>query len=268
VIYELEPYVKRKDVIGFLRQYLRMYVEGRDISLPSGLDLEQAKEGWLEILPKIVSEFSSEFVGKLGPYWVALIKKQGGGESDNMARDLLNIVYNNPDSVFKLAEPSAKIEVTVTSSPVQGDSISSGISTRYYGDSKPTFSSKEEILATCTYYIKQEDHDSFLLTYLSLIFINIKPQLPLSTVHDVISSQWETLISREFKCTASDVFLLKLSSTWFYVVHLKGIPLTLEHVRDIFNYLKAHRHLSPVKTSENTAPSKKNFLQKWFRWKI
>ncbi len=247
---ELESYVKRKDVIGFLRQYLRLSVEGRSLELPASLDVADAKQRWLEILPGVVNGFSAEFVTKLSQYWFLLIKKQGRMEDDSFAKDLLDIVYNNPQSVYKT-------EIKSESKPVQ-PKPSEPVQTAQ------TPLTKEGILHTSKLYVQREDADSFLITYLSFVLLDIKPQLPLSTVHDVISTQWEGIIARELKCSASPVFLLKASSTWFYVVHLKGLPTTLEKTREIYDYLVSRRKVSPIDPSKRQRPTQ-TFWQKWFR---
>ncbi len=248
LISELNLYVSRKDVIGFLRVYMRLVNEGRPLQLPSTQDLARAKSGWMACLQEVVESFSAEFVDKVAVYWLKLAQRHGNVTSPDFARDILTILHNQAWVPPK--RPEAKTP------KFDSDAVAPKISQRYYEHAQEEVT-EARIQKMVKKSISDNDADGFLIAYLSFIKINMAPQVPMSTVLDVISNKWEEIIAREFGVSVSSVFLLTLASRWYYIVNLKGLPMTPPQLQAIAGYFETHR--IPVKRDGAIQEKKRKF---------
>ncbi len=251
-ISELNIYVKRKDVVGFLRVYVRLVVEGRSLPMPSTIDVQRAKSGWLTCLQDVVGSFSADFVEKVAQYWVKLSQRHGNPSSPDFARDILTILHNQAWVPPKTSAPTQKFDT---------DAVAPQISQRYYNHGQ--ILNEDQVQKLSQKCIRDNDADGFIIAYLALLKLEIRPQVPMSTVLDVISNKWEEIIVREFGVSPSDVFLLTIATRWFYIVNLKGLPMTLPQLHAIAAYFETHRIPGQRETqADQTAGKKRKFW--WF----
>ena len=242
---ELASYINKKNVLGFLRTYFRLIIEGHPLAIPSGLDAEKARDEWLRYLPTITPSFSTEFVGKLALVWVRLVHMRSSELAGDFAKQALTILHNTPDILSKPLAPQKP--TPPEPKPYDPNAVAPAISTSYYSPSAPpTGLTKATIDSRAKRAIAASDEDGFLIAYLSYIFIDTPPQVPMSTVHDTISTKWDEIIMREFGINAPSVFLLKLASRWFYIVNLKGFPFKPEQLIEFYNFFSTHRKSTPV----------------------
>ncbi len=242
---ELTLYIAKKNVLGFLRTYFRLIIEGHSLAIPSGLDVPTAREAWLRYLPTISPSFSTEFVGKLAIIWARLIQLRSAEPDSDFAKQALTILHNSPEI---LAKPIvARAESKPAPKPYDPNAVAPAISTSYYSPlAPPTGLTRETIISRSKRAIAASDEDGFLIAYLSYVFLDTLPQVPLSTVHDTISAKWDEIIMREFGISTPSVFLLKLASRWFYIVNLKGFPLKSDQLIEFYTFFSTHRKSTPV----------------------
>jgi len=256
---ELQTYVNRKDITGFLRVYMRRLVEGEALSMPTGQDYIKAREGWIRILPTVVVGFTTDFVEKLSRTWVGLIQAHKLYATPDYAKQILTVLYQ-ASSVPKAEVPPSSVTGPSVIDKFADQSL---ISTGYYSPTDLSAVIEEKALRLQVLEaLKKEDEDGFLISYLTYLYLGQVPFVPLSTVHDVISNKWEEIIIREFGVVPTSRMLLKLSSRWFYVVNLKGVPLTAEHMSLILDFFVKHR--TPVSFSEHK--KEKWTFKNWFNF--
>ncbi len=237
--FALSGYAKKGDVRGFLREYLRLIMDGKVHHIPATMDKEAAKSGWADILSEKVKEFSGHFLEKISQEWVTLVTNQGGVTDEHFVAKIVEKLYRtNPEPVLK---------VSPLSQDIQRD------------ESEETAGS---IFKKVKQMIDEENSDLFLVYYLSYIQLGIVPVLPLSTVHHLIEVKWEEIIGREFGVTPSSVFLLKLTSRWFYVMNLKGIPTTPDQLA--YLYQEEHTYVQGLRPKNPSKPIEKRTFWRWF----
>ncbi len=259
-IEDLSGYVTNRDVKGFLRCYMSLVTTGVSLSVPTSLESEGAKDGWGQVFGQIGIGSDPPFLEELTPFWLTVVKKQGGKITPQFAEEILAVIDGKPmPTPASPAGTSAKTPgagaapTPDTPSPSREDDIqprdtldtvASSISPHYYKeqaarDTKPPDQSLLEQQAKKA--LKLENTDDFLVAHLSLSRHGIKPPVPISSVVGVIQSQWEEIVMNAFHHSLSDDFLAALSKRWFYLVNQKGLPVSISQYQDILFYLIAQQ---------------------------
>ena len=88
-----------------------MVLEGDNLSVPSSMEAEKCKDGWIDILTSLSVKFTDEFVTNLNRYWLSVVKKQGGKITETFSREILDIIENKPSATVsksgKLSMPAS-----------------------------------------------------------------------------------------------------------------------------------------------------------------
>lgn len=284
---DLNGYISAQDAKGFLRTYMELVSGGQNLSIPTGLEPQPAKEGWLQILPGIGGGYTDEFVDALTDFWLQTVKQQGGTLTETFAEEIVAIIDGRPKPKGKAAAASsdapaagggdapapagggtAAVAQAAASAPgssavansSQLDTVASDISSSYYKeqdarDTKPL--SKAELDSQVQKALESERVDRFLIPYLSLSRHGIKPVVPKSSVITMIRSQWEEILLNEFHIMGSTEYIQKLSARWFYLVNQKGLPIGLNDFEALSFFIVANEKEEEGKktaTSQSTQP--------------
>lgn len=262
LISALSEAVQRNDHVGFLRTYMSMILEGDNLSVPGSLEAEKSKEAWTDVFQTLSIKFSEEFMTNLNRYWLSVVKKQGGKITETFSKEILDIIDNKAPAGKKLSMPPTN---TASENP-QADTVVLKISTDYYKHSllhaeRPAH--KDDIDQKIMEALSKKQVDHFLKHYLSYTQVEIKPLVPLSTVLGVVSDRWEDIIMREYGVVPEPKFLSELSIRWFYLVNLKGIPINIEKLSELYLFIATSTQPKPK--AEKKPPEKpKSFFKRLF----
>ena len=231
VYFLLDALVKKGDAKGFLREYMRLVVDGQPLPLPSSLDIDSAKEAWGDIVAKHTHVFTGAFLDKLAKEWMQVVQESGGLD-DHFAIHVLDVLYT-PSLEGSLPQPQPLVNVQ----------------------------QKTDIIRLAKQAIVTNESDAFLTLYLSLSLLDIKPVVPMSTLQHVIELKWEDIMRQEFEVDPSGIFLFKLTTRWFYLMHTQGLPTTLDHFKALYAHQHTHQKNTPVEIEVKKTSS---FWKKWF----
>ena len=262
---DLREAVQRNDHTAFLRNYMMMVLEGDNLSVPGSLEAEKSKTGWEDILTGLAIPYTDDFLSNMNRYWLSVVKKQGGKITEKFSQEILDIINNKAPSNTKIQMPS-KTDVPGIPEDSHSDTVVLRISNDYYKHSllhaeRPTH--KDDIDKLILEAVSKGQIENFLKHYLSYTQVDIKPLVPLSTVLGVISDRWEDIIMREYGLVPDPGFLSKLSVKWFYLVNLKGIPINLAKLSELYVFLATKEKPKTAPKSKSVTP-KKSFFQRLF----
>lgn len=294
---ELSQYVLANEHKRFLRCYLNLIAQGYNLSIPARLEVDQIREGWLEILPGVTGGYSDEFVEALSHYWLSIVEVQGAKLTPTFAQECLDIIEGKPKAApvippAPLAQSAAaspkpksaeapapgKSELPDISDRKPGpslDKVESNISTSYYKDQtvrEAPVLPKEVIEARMHEALESGYPELFLTHYLSLSRHNIKLKLPMSSVLPQIKTGWNDLLMDQFSYMADDEFLKVLTARWFFLVNHLGLPATITKQQECYFYQAAEmdekKHTPMVSTKPQSAQFKKQkpLLKRLFHW--
>lgn len=249
-----------QDPKGFLHTYLTAVKAGASLAVPSGLDHDRAKQGWVQIFVQLKLDDTGTFIDALTPYWLQLVTQQGGVINETFVDDLLAIMDGSSPS-----PPAEKSKSTPANSPsnVGSDSapsaapapeISPTISPVYYKEqlirNLPPLA-EDERLSTITTAIATDNVGGFLTAYLEPSRRGTVLPVPKSTIQSAIASQWNTIIMRDFSDVPDSKFLHELTIAWHRFIHQFGIPVTASHLETIWvSLMKDIPPPTPVKLAD------------------
>ncbi len=239
----LKKFSSANDHVSFLRGYLSLIENGRQLTLPSGKEIAAAQQHWATILASVTDGFTQEFLTELTRYWVSLLKKKEDAEPPHFVRALINLIDNRPLDTPKLPDSMDLPEGYVLGKPEIASETSqlnptqSQISRIYRKETQlqhDTPSKKEDIQRHVRDALAKQDEKEFLRFYLYLSRLDEKPAVPLSTAPGRILKEWEEIVTRQFQVRPDPSFLKQLSRVWFNLVHEKGLPTTLKQLQDLW----------------------------------
>jgi len=247
---ELPDYIYEEDHKGFLKTYLKLISEGYTLTIPTETKIEDVKEGWNEILQRISQDLTDKFVDSLSKLWVTLLHNRDSAVvGEHFVKEMLLMI--DPTALddeieneqAPLPQPSQtrpktpNIQLTnmQTKDPLDED-VTSSISPNYYKIEtarKSEIPSKENLDKLILEAIKKNDAHAFLIHYLSKSKHNEKPRIPMSSVLEIIKTQWEEIILTDLNQIPPDNFLDQMGHQWFYLVNKNGLPYSIEHIKNI-----------------------------------
>ena len=267
---DLSDHIIESNEQEFVKTYLLLLMEGYTLSVPNQKKLPEIKDAWSQILSRLYRDFDLKFLDSLSKLWHSLIMKQGGKISDKFSEEMLIILNGgNPEEILKekevikqqAVERQQKIHGQYTQPLI--NEVKSNISTDYY-DTKDAqaqkIPDKDKLDTQMKTAIKQHDHTSFLTSYLATSHYDVMPKVPRTTLLERIRSEWEEMLILQENKIIDEDFLDDLSALWFSIVNRKGIPYTLDDIKDIRVELIAK---NPQKNNEKHT-KKKSFLNKLF----
>ena len=230
---------------GFLRCYLTMIENGVNLTIPINIEPEKVKEEWANILDPFSDNIPQEFLIRLTSFWIKIVKQQGITMHDNFIKELLSIIDNKPGARINL-DSHAINQITdkgLNNMPEITDTVEGHISASYE-IFKNTIDSEaktiEELENRLHDSLQTNDAAQFLSHYLSYCKFNKIPAIPKSSMLDRIPTQWTAIIKEKFQLEPAKTFLSELTSLWFYLVNLKGIPVSSDQYRELFIQLNKH----------------------------
>jgi len=268
---DLSEHIANNNKDDFIKTYLLLLIEGYTLSIPKQIKLPDIKEAWSQILSRLYRDFTLEFLEDLSKSWLLLIQKQGGNITDNFPEELLIIINGgNPidalrkkEALAKEADDRQKALHSQYAEPVINE-VKSNISQNYYEIEQAEsikIPHKDKLEKQMTTAIKNLNHIGYLIKHLSVSHYEALPKVPKTTLLERIRSEWEEIIILQHNEMVDETFLDNLSSFWFSIVNQKGIPYTVENIKDILIDLMA-KH--PNETKEE-APKKKTIFNKLFK---
>jgi hypothetical protein len=253
----LSQRIKDKDPQGFLISYLQIVVAGKPLTLPTSDAYDTTKSAWESILYGVPGGYSSSFLIQLSNIWLKIIKAIPESSHPEFARRVLT--YLETHNLSELAIPASekpkpkgkthhkgrpvidhlddhqleqKIQ-TPTAHPTVNPVLASPQGSAY--DSVHTgtldFSKESDTDIQLNQALHAEDVDAFLISVLTKSLYQIKPNIPMSSVMDIIYYQWRDILMAEFNQVPSERFLKLLSKRWFNLMTQNGLPNSRDKIK-------------------------------------
>ncbi len=228
--------------IGFLRAYLEAGVGGHQLPVPATDVREDVVVGWREVLSHISENVSSQFIDALSDLWVRLMKQYDGKMEKGFAAGMLILLDQQATKTvaqkplypipieMRIGEDNEISEVRPEDKP-KPEIPQVSISSHYYKDLiarlmpvLPTDQSTSLAKAA----LDEGDALQFLILYLSPVRNGERPEVPLSTVAERISTSWRDILMKKLGQKPSRTVLQNLTAIWLTWVQDKGIPVKTE----------------------------------------
>ena len=228
-----EPYL-------FLDAYIAYLKEGYDVRFPDRSDSESIRIQWHAILTYLQIDASPFFMDRLTAFWVLLMPKYDGEWSADQLDDIYTLIKQ---TWFSSKETDTSHETVDDILHKMGDmrqSVQLSLSdeakiNRYYQTETPMTDAKR--LEEIDRAIRRKNANLFIEIWLSVHLKNFVPHVPRTLILDEISRDWEQIIVSNTQRKPSSKFLQSLTGKWFFLVHVLGVPLTVEKVRDMHYFV-------------------------------
>ncbi|MBT5856567.1 hypothetical protein HOH87_08060 [bacterium] len=270
---ELSHFIETDDIKGFLKTYMILLKEGFTLSIPLETDVKKVVEAWTQIVSRISRRFEDSFVINLSKLWLISINKIGATVDDTFPLRMIQQLdpdYIDEDQPDTLPSPqtkpssngSLKIRLPEINGTEKPNEISSNISPDYYAyeaAQKTVVPKTDAIENDIQEAIGSDNPNGFLVHYLSQVRLGKSPKLPMSSVLNIIQTQWEEILLSDLEVHPSDEFIDQVSAIWFHAVNQKGLPHTGESQEDMLIFLMS-RYEEPARK-----PNKVPLLNRLFR---
>lgn len=261
---ELRLSMKRHDVPNFLRVYLKDVLSGEALTLPTSVDLAQARLQWEDALPMDCQDYSEGFIKDLAELWLSVVSKLDPHTTNVPQAALALLTYGDG------SEPLTPVDQGLSESPFIGGNpnlktVATQISASYYAQHQEQHSpvlSPQDKKAKLLVLMKKKKDKEFLLLYLSHHSNEALLEFPKSTVFEVIQEEWRKILHVYFREAPPVPFLQQLSLRWYYWMNRVGIPTQSEAVRSLCLKLKQ----SDDSVSRDSSFIKKSWLERFLNW--
>ncbi len=223
----------------FLTQYIEYLRMGRDIRLPIRTSQAEVATEWGHIFRFLEIEVSSDFLGRLASFWLKLGLEEpvDADGLDDLEDQIKACMFQNEQSERKSEEDEINVRLAGLKESVQLV-LSEDIQVQHYYESLPVLSEPERRDAIQK-AIRKKDANAFIELILSCHREQRLPTVPMTFELDKIGPAWQAII-QTYDVKPADRFIRLLEAKWFYLIHVMGLPRTIEKARDMHYFVKRH----------------------------
>ena len=281
----LSDRIRDKDPQGFLLSYLQLVVAGKQLVLPTSDAYDTIKSAWESILYGVPGGYSSVFLIQLSNMWLRIVKAIPSSKDPSFSRRVLEylqthdlseldlpVIKNLPQKpkgktlqkgrpvIDHLDDDQVEERLQVpTAHPAVAPTLSSSEGSAYdhVHTESLDFSPAPETDIKMHDALRSEEVDTFLIHYLTKTLHQITPQIPMSSVMDIIYYQWRDILMGEFNQLPSERFLKLLSKRWFGLMTQKGLPNSRDKIKALIYIVMKGSGAASSSTSTGGGPMRK-----------
>ncbi len=263
--------IKNADHVGFLKSYMQLVAVGKHLVVPTNDDYESVKNAWAEILYGVPGGYTDDFLINLTRLWMHVVASNDAPLDKQFPQIVIGFLDTEIAAAEAAIPASPPVSAVVTESgeveelpavvagpiPIKSVDVKTvsddqrrleqkpglmdvagSISEQYFDGSKSSpLPSVSEATGMLNKAFSDNEADTFLIAYLSVMLQSIRVDVPMSSVMDIIYGKWREILMARFNRVVSERFLKLLSNRWLFLVNQKGLPTTKAKLHAILQLL-------------------------------